>query len=284
MRNRGDQKTMKPTRHNFPSIFFYSSLLITIFVIIPQTTKASDHNLYSQSYILNKLQSNDIVFLGTRHNQPPILKFISIIITELHNTGVTHIGLEIASDQQGKIEQFMKTGAGLNDLQIHSQIDCQEYRNLFKVIKDLDPNKRPKLVGLDLPKSKYKKKISRDEWMAKMIAAVFDSNSNAKILVVVGNNHILKKLDLKDHVVNRHGSIRQYLSKNRGEFRILSIGQVIGESVYEDDLRRDFGYIDGAVAVDLDERFAGWKLGIVESVAIKRGKVWELLDGLVVYQ
>jgi uncharacterized iron-regulated protein len=221
MRNRGDQKTMKPIRYNFPSIFFYSSLLITIFIIIPQTTKASDHNLYSQSYILNKLQSNDIVFLGTRHNQPPILKFISIIITELHNTGVTHIGLEIASDQQGKIEQFMKTGAGLNDLQIHSQIDCQEYRNLFKVIKDLDPNKRPKLVGLDLPKSKYKKKISRDEWMAKMIAAVFDSNSNAKILVVVGNNHILKKLDLKDHVVNRHGSIRQYLSKNRGEFRIF---------------------------------------------------------------
>ena len=35
--------------------------------------------------------------------------------------------------------------------------------------------------------------------------------------------------------------------------------------------RKRFGPIEGAVAVDLDERFAGWKLGILESVAIKRG-------------
>jgi hypothetical protein len=34
--------------------------------------------------------------------------------------------------------------------------------------------------------------------------------------------------------------------------------------------------------VDLDERFAGGKFGIVESVVIKRGEVWELLDGVVV--
>jgi hypothetical protein len=58
---------------------------------------------------------------------------------------------------------------------------------------------------------------------------------------------------------------------------------VIGESVYGDDFRRELGPTDGAVAVDLDERFAGWKLGIVESVAIKRTAVWELLDGVVVY-
>jgi hypothetical protein len=64
---------------------------------------------------------------------------------------------------------------------------------------------------------------------------------------------------------------------------MASIGQVIGNSVCEDDFRREFGLIDGAVALDLDERFAGWKLGIVESVAIKPAEVWELLDGVVVY-
>jgi hypothetical protein len=58
---------------------------------------------------------------------------------------------------------------------------------------------------------------------------------------------------------------------------------VIEESIYNDDCRREFGHIDGAVAVDLDERFAGWKLGIVESMAIKKAEVWELLDGVVVY-
>lgn len=58
---------------------------------------------------------------------------------------------------------------------------------------------------------------------------------------------------------------------------------MIGESVCYDDFQREFGQIDGAVAVDLDERFAGWKVGIVESVAIKRGEVWVLLDGVIVY-
>ena len=64
---------------------------------------------------------------------------------------------------------------------------------------------------------------------------------------------------------------------------MISIGQVIGESAYEDDFRREFGPVDGAVAVDLDERFAEWKLGIIQSVAIKSAEDWDLLDGVVVY-
>ena len=51
----------------------------------------------------------------------------------------------------------------------------------------------------------------------------------------------------------------------------------------KDDFRREFGPIDGAVAVDLDSRFAGWKLAIVQSMAIRPEEVWELLDGLVVW-
>jgi len=115
------------------------------------------------------------------------------------------------------------------------------------------------------------------------MVSFFDTNSSAKMLVIVGNNHILKKLDWQDNVNDKQGSIRRYLSKKRRNLRFFSIGQVIGESVYEDDFRREFGKIDGVVAVDLDERFAGWKLGIVESVAIKHTEVWELLDGLIVY-
>ncbi len=65
---------------------------------------------------------------------------------------------------------------------------------------------------------------------------------------------------------------------------MTSIGQVIGETVFEDDFRRrEFGHIDGVVAVVLDERFAGWKLGIGESVSIKKAEVWDLLERLVVY-
>ena len=119
--------------------------------------------------------------------------------------------------------------------------------------------------------------------MAESVVSVFESYPNAKILVVVGNNNILKKLDWQDHVTKKHGSIRQYLSKKRRKLRMASIGQVIGESVHEGDFRREFGHIDGAVAVDLDKRFAGWKLGIGESVSIKKAEVWDLLERLVVY-
>ena len=44
---------------------------------------------------------------------------------------------------------------------------------------------------------------------------------------------------------------------------------------------REFGDLNGAVAVDLDERFTGWKLGITQSVEIKKAEVWELLDGVI---
>jgi len=175
----------------------------------------------------------------------------------------------------------MKTGAGLSDIDIHSQIDCPEYRNLVKVLRDLDPNERPTPVALALPESKYSGEISRDEWMARSIAGVFESNSNAKILVVVGNNHVLKKLEWQDHVPNPNRSIRQYLTERRSNLRIFSIGQIIGESIDDCDFRERFSDYEGAVAVDLDERFTGWKLGITQSVEIKKAEVWELLDGVI---
>jgi len=248
-----------PDRHIILSKFFFSIHLVAL-ILIPQDSHATDlpFNPNPQSYVLNILNTHEIVFLGTRHKQPPILNIIADLIPKLKDSGATHIGLEIESDQQDKIDQYMKTGAGLNNIQLHPQIDCPEYRNLFKMLRGLEPKKRPPPVALDLP--------------------------NSKMLVVVGNNHVLKKLDWQDQVANKHRSIREYLSGKRRKLRAASIGQVIGKSVYEGDFRREFGHIDGAVAIDLDERYAGWKLGIVESVAIKPAEVWELLDGVVVYR
>ena len=261
------------------------AFLAYLVLIATQDSFAAEYHIHHnpQSYALKNLQSHDIVFLGTRHKQPSILEFVSDLITALHDSGITHIGLEIESDQQGKIDQFMKTGTGLNDIQIHSQVDCPEYRNLFNVLRALDPNKRPAPIALDLPKSKYKEPISRDEWMATSIEKIFKKNPNAKMIVVVGDLHILKKLDWQNHVPNPHKSIREYLSEKRSNLRIFSIGQIIGDSVYEDDFRDKFGDLDGVVALDLDERFVGWKMDIVQSMAIKPKEVWELLDGVIVY-
>jgi hypothetical protein len=48
---------------------------------------------------------------------------------------VTRLGLEIPSDQQEKIDAFMKTGDGLDDIQLYTQIDCSEYQDLFQVLR-----------------------------------------------------------------------------------------------------------------------------------------------------
>ncbi len=82
---------------------------------------------------------------------------------------------------------------------------------------------------------------------------------------------------------NKHRSIRKYLSEKRRKLRIFFIGQIIGESVDDCDFRERFSDYEGTVTVDIDEKFARWKMGIVESVAIKPLKVWELLDGVIVY-
>jgi hypothetical protein len=147
--------------------------IISLFILASLTLKvshdsiASDHKIHynPQSYVLSKFQTHDIVLLGTRHKQLPILNSVSELITALQISGVSHIGLEIVSEQQAKIDRFMNTGAGLDDISIHFQIDCPEYRNLFNVIRGLDPDKRPAPVALDLPKSKYGENISRDELM-----------------------------------------------------------------------------------------------------------------------
>ena len=47
----------------------------------------------------------------------------------------------------------------------------------------------------------------------------------------------------------------------------FSIGQLICESVNEDDFRLEFGHIDGAAAVNLDEPFAGWNSSVTQSPA-----------------
>ena len=57
--------------------------------------------------------------------------------------------------------------------------------------------------------------------MAKAIAKIFKSSPNAKMLVIIGNNHILKKLEWHDHVPNKNKSIREYLSEHKPNLKIV---------------------------------------------------------------
>ncbi len=243
----------------------------------------SDFHKDPQSYLLQKISSHDIVFLGTTHKREAILKFVSGLIPRLHNTGTTHLGLEICSDQQGKIDSFLQTGNGLDEIKIHPLIDCTEYRALFMKIRSLDKGKRPTVVALDLPKSMYQGETNRDEWMAHSIARIFHRNPNAKVLIVVGNLHVLKKIEWENRVPDPHGSIRSYLNGLIHNYQMFSIGQCIDESPNDCDFTREFSHLEGAVAMDCDGRFSGWKIGFMSPVAAKPTEVCDILDGIIVY-
>ena len=271
---------MNPSLCRYPLL-----LLIGLIFVIPKVACAGRFNIQKdpQSYVLEKLRSHDIVFLGTTHRRQPILKFLSDLIPCLHEADVTHLGLEICSDQQDKINSFLQTGRGLKDIALHLQIQCPEYRNIFTAIRGLGQAQRPAVLALDLPKSMYQGEINRDEWMAGSIAKIFHRNPNAKILVAVGNLHVLKKIEWKDKVPNPHGAVRSYLNELTPHCRMFSIGQCIDERPNQCDFTREFSSIGGAVPMDCDRGFAGWNIGIMATVAAKPSEIWELLDGIIVY-
>lgn len=234
-------------------------------------------------YIIEKLKSHDVVLLGVNHKEQTIQKFLSGLVVHLLEAGVTHLGVEVCSDQQDNIDSFFETGRSLANIGLHPQIDCPDYKEMFKHIKALDHEKRPSVIALDLPLSMYKGEISRDEWMARVIAEVFRLNPNSKMLVVVGNLHILKRIDWEVGVVRRHGFIRSFLDELLPNRPIFSIAQCIDQPRDKCDFTREFSSIEGVVALDCDKRFAGWKIGLMSSVAAKYKAVWELFDGILIY-
>ena len=69
--------------------------------------------------------------------------------------------------------------------------------------------------------------ISCDEWVARTLLAVLEQEPAAKIPVIVGNLHTLKKLEWEDHNLTIHLSIRQYIQRERPSTKMWSVGQLI---------------------------------------------------------
>jgi len=255
---------------------------IVLFVMFspPALSTAGDNLFPPAEYIHSKLQQNDIVFLGTTPKKPEMLSFIADRIPSLDGSGVSHVGLMIPSDQQEKIDVFMRTGVGLDDIKLPTQIDSPEYRHLFKVFRN---SGGPVPVAIDLPSSMYNGTVSRDEWMARSLLIVLNRNPSSKILVIVGSLHTLKKLEREKHVPDKHLSIREYITRDRPSTRMWSVGQVIDGNPNACDFTRRFSSLPGAVALDLDDRYRGWQMGLTASMAIVPAECFELVDGLIVY-
>lgn len=104
-------------RNNIHGLPFIAILSAALF-LQSGPIEAADYKIHhnSKEYVLGKFQSHDLIMLGTRHKREPILQFISDLIPALHDAGVTHMGLEICSDQQDKIDHSIETGIGIADM------------------------------------------------------------------------------------------------------------------------------------------------------------------------
>lgn len=263
--------------------------VISVAVCLPQdretfgsSGKADPIRTDVRAFILEKLEHNDLVFLGEVHKKSELTGTAAGLLPCLRNAGVTHIALEISSDQQNRIDRYIESGEGLDDIKLHEQIDCPQYRNLFVSLRSLDESRRVIPVAMDLPETQYREHVSRDEYMAKSLSRIFNSDPNAKILTIVGNNHVLKKLEWMDQVVNPYKSIRDYLADMHPGLKQFSIYQVEYKSAGRCDFFDKLHSEQGPVAVEMDRRFRGWRLWM-SNIAVKPAEVHTLLNGIIVY-
>ncbi len=236
-----------------------------------------------QDYILNRLTDHDIVFLGTTHRKPQILEAIARLLPYLSEAGVTHVALEISTDQQPHIDRYLNTGAGLAEIELHSMMACQKYRDIFRVVTSLDKRTQPGIIAIDLPPVCYGKGISRNEWMACSLAEIFRKDSCARVLVILGSRHVLRKLAWEHHIRLKEKPVRDYLTERIPYLRMFSIVNIISESDADCDFSRALSGLSGAVALDVDKRHQGWRLGLLRCMAVKPVPVQDLVDGVIVY-
>ena len=103
------------------------------------------------------------------------------------------------------------------------------------------------------------------------------------MLGIVGSLHTLKKLEREDQVPNKHLSIWEYIKRERPSTKMWSVGQMIDGNPNECDFTREYSSLPGAVALDLDDRYRGWQMGLTAPISIVPAECFELVDGLIVY-
>ena len=136
---------------------------------------------------------------------------------------------------------------------------------------------------IDLPASRFKDDISRNGYMAQRIFGLYRNNPSKKILVVVGNLYVLKKLDWEEGAGSKYRAVTEYLKEACPGVRVFSIGQVIGYDPDTCDFTKEFTPKAGVAALDCTREYSEWKLGILDAVAIKPTGAHEVFDGLIVY-
>src|SRR3989344_2901819 len=154
------------------------------------------------SYLIEKIKSKKIVLLGELHGTKEIPELITTFFNNYLKENNCNICLEIPSDEQKSIDEFLKTGDekyiyDMDFFKHQTNLDgrnSKEYFDLITNIYNLNKNKKNKtnLFCIDVSIIDYTKDIQqqREIGIAKNIIKIMNNN---KTFVILGNMHIVKQ-------------------------------------------------------------------------------------------
>jgi hypothetical protein len=278
------EKTLDGRTTSMAHTLTKTAIIMSLFIAATPVAGQVPKTHRALPYILEKLRSHQIVLMGTIHQQPQILELAAQVLPQIAAAGVTHLAVEVSRDQQGNIDRFIQHGTGLMEIGLHPSIDCTQYRRLFTIVRNLPPDQRPHIVAIDLPPSQYSGPVGRDAYMADALSDMFQSRTDGKVLVILGGLHVLKKLDWLPRITDRQPSIRSLLEERLPALKIFSMVHLVGDGKdNSNDIRSLVNPEQGAAAMDLDGRMAGWRLGLTDCLAVKPSHAHELVDGVIVH-
>ncbi len=83
-------------------------------------------------YLMSKLRDNDVILLGERHNQGHQLEMVNSFIQRLSKVHPsTILALEISTDEQNRVDYFLETGTGLEEIKFSSHLSSTLYKDLL---------------------------------------------------------------------------------------------------------------------------------------------------------
>ncbi len=168
-------------------------IVLCIAMVAPVSTTSSTevypHNgLEPGSYLAGKAAGSRIILLGDHHKNQQLHSFIINTLPYLvYQSGVDTLFVEIPQRQQAVIDRFLDGQADVEDIEISDIITSRSYTDILSKARDLKMH----IVAID---KKDPSPLSRDEWMASHVATYLRDNPLSRGLVLVGERHVLKKL------------------------------------------------------------------------------------------
>jgi uncharacterized iron-regulated protein len=144
--------------------------------------------------ILAKIKPGTITIIGETHKKPESIElFQNLTLETIKSHRCVVVGLEIASDQQLKLDAIMQGGGSVRDIAYWPAVDHPFYRRMIETFAEhWRQGQCIKVIAID---SGLNNAVDRDLWMALSLA---ENGGDSPVLVLLGALHTLKHVDWKN--------------------------------------------------------------------------------------